>query len=152
MPVVQVQSDLFRTQPLLGQATPDPARARGRSIIAQFSVSNLSTDSALSQDLLAELPSDCILGFSTWFKVDGWGFATVNIGTKSDIDALITVAKSAGTYVEPVTRGDANHGKYLWEELGLAADPGGTIAIYAQGPANATGAGVMTGEFHYRYR
>lgn len=152
MPVVQVKSDLFRTQPLLGQATPDPARARGRPIITQFSVSNLSTDSALSQYLLAELPSDCILGFSTWFKVDGWGFATVNIGTKTAIAALGTVARATAAYFEPVTRGDANHGKYLWEELGLAADPGGTIGIYAQGPANATVAGVMTGEFHYRYR
>ena len=40
----------------------------------------------------------------------------------------------------------------FFDFVGLAADPGGTIGIYAQGPANATGAGVMTGEFHYRYR
>jgi hypothetical protein len=153
MAVVQVKSDLFRTQPLLGQATPDPARARGRLVAAQFTVSNLSPDSALSQYLLAELPADCILAPSTFFKVDGWGFATVNIGTKSDIDALISILKSAGTYVRPVVEGAAaSHGKYLWELLGLAADPGGTIALYAQGPANATGAGTMTGEFHYYYR
>ncbi len=153
MPVVQVKSDLFRTQPLLGQATPDPSRARGRPIHAQFTVTNLATDSATSQYLLAELPSDCILAPETFFKVDGWGFATVNIGTKTATTAIITVLKSAGTYVRPIVEGAAaSHGKYLWELLGLAADPGGTIGIYATGPANATGAGTMTGTLAYYYR
>jgi hypothetical protein len=153
MPVVQVKSDLYRTQPLLGQATPDPARARGRLIAAAFTVTNLSTDSATSQYMLADLPSDCILASSTFLKVDGWGFATVNIGTKTATTAIITVLKSAGTYVRPIVEGAAaSHGRYLWELLGLAADPGGTITLYATGPANATAAGTMTGELHYWYR
>jgi formamidopyrimidine-DNA glycosylase len=105
-----------------------------------------------SKYLLAELPSDCILDRKTGFKVDGWGFATVNIGTADDPDALITIAKSAGTFVTPLALGDARHGKPLWEQLGLAADPGGTIKLYVQGPANATGAGTMPFEIVYRYR
>jgi hypothetical protein len=152
MPVVQKKSDLYKTQPLLGEATPDPARARGQNIIAAFTVANAADDLATSQFLLADLPSDCILGHETWFKVDAWGFATVNIGTKALPTALITILKSAGTYVTPLTKGDAKHGVALWEALGLAKDPGGTIGIYATGPANATGAGSMKGEFHYRYR
>jgi hypothetical protein len=153
MPVVQVKSDLFRTQPMLGQATPDPARARGRAIVSAFTVTNLSTDSALSQYLLAELPSDCILAHTTFFKVDLWGFATVNIGTRLAPTALGTVLRAAGTYFRPITEGNpATHGRYLWEVMGLPADPGGVIGMYAQGPANATVAGSMTGEFNYRYR
>jgi hypothetical protein len=153
MPVVQVRSDLFRTQPLLGQATPDPARARGRPVVAQFTVTNLSTDETGSTYLLAELPSDCILAPPTFFKVDGWGFATINIGTRAAPTALVNVARSAGAYVRPIVEGAAaSHGRYLWELLGMAADPGGTIGIFARGPANATGAGTMTGELNYRYR
>ncbi len=153
MPVVNLKSDLFKTQPLLGEATPDPARARGRGVVVQGTIANGASDSALSTYLLAELPSDCILGFNTWFRVDGWGFANINVGTKASIGALVNnVAKAAGTYIEPVVRGDSKHGLALWEVLGLAKDPGGTIALYAQGPANATGAGSMKFEISYRYR
>ena len=153
MPVVQVRSDLFRTQPMLGQATPDPARARGRPIVAQFTVTNLSTDETGSQYLLAELPTDCILAATTWFKVDGWGFATVQIGTRTAPTAIGTVPRATAPYFRPIVEGAAlTHGRYLWEILGLAADPGGLIGIFARGPANATVAGVMTGELNYRYR
>lgn len=153
MPVVQRQSDLFRTQPLVGQATPDPARARGRPIVAAFTVTNAVDDFLLSTYLLAELPSDCILSPGTFFKVDLWGFATVNIGTRSSIAALGTVLRSAGAIYRPVGEGaPAFHGRYLWEVLGMAADPGGTIQMFAQGPANATAAGSMTGQFEYFYR
>jgi hypothetical protein len=76
----------------------------------------------------------------------------VNIGTKANPTALVTVLKSAGTYVTPLTRGDAKHGLPLWQALGMAADPGGTISLYAQGPAAAASAGTMKGEIAYLYR
>ena len=148
-PIVEGQSDLI-VGPLT--AAPDPARARGRPIVTQFTCTNAASDSSGSKYLLASLPSDCILSPQTWFKVDQAGFAAIRIGTATDVDALVAVLKSAGTYVEPLTRGGASHGKPLWEVLGLAADPGGFIGIYWHAIADATGAGTLQGAFHYFYR
>lgn len=131
---------------------PDPELARGRPIMATGTVTNGATDSTLSTYKLASLPSNCILGDRTKFDVENWGFATVNIGTKDDIDALFTVLKSAGNTVTPVVFGDAKHGKRLWEVLGLAADPGGMIDLYAHASAGATGAGSMPFQFEYFFR
>ena len=66
-----------------------------------------------------------------------------------DVDALVSVLKSAGNTVSPIAFGDANHGKALWEVVGLAADPGGVISIYAHAIANATGAGSMPFRIEY---
>ncbi len=145
MAVVTTKSDLFGV-PL------DPAKARGRPIVATFTVANAADDSSGSKYLLGRFPSECILDSRTAFQVQNWGFATVNIGTAEDIDALGTVAKSAGNVYSPIAFGDARHGLPLWEALGLAADPGGEIELYAHASAGATGAGSMKGEIHYRYR
>jgi len=51
----------------------------------------------------------------------------------------------------PIAQGDANHGLRLWEVLGLAASPGGNIALYAHAEANATGAGSMPFRIAYLY-
>lgn len=151
MAVVTGKSDLIK-DPRLGEAARDPMFARGRPIVAKFTVTNLSTDNSGSKYLLAELPSDCTLDIGTAFKVDGWGFATIRIGTKTDNDALVDVARSAAAQHVPLANGDAKDGKQLWEQLGLAADPGGTIGIWAHGVADATGAGTMKGRFEYLYR
>lgn len=145
MPVTNKKSDLFG-------ADVDPAKARGRPIVAAFTVANAADDSSGSTFLLAKLPSEAILDSKTAFQVQSWGFATVNIGTADDIDALGTVLKSAGNVYSPVAFGDARHGQPLWEALGLAANPGGEIALYAHASGNATAAGSMKGEFHYRFR
>lgn len=145
MAVVEVKSDLFG-------ADVDPAKARGRPIVTTFTVANGAADSSGSTYLLGLFPSECILDSRTAFQVQNWGFATVNIGTATDIDALGTVAKSAGNVYQPIAFGDSRHGLPLWEQLGLAADPGGNIALYAHASAGATGAGSMKGEIHYRYR
>lgn len=150
-PVVDLKSDLFPDK-IAEIPAPDPARARGRPIVAAFAVANAATDSDGSKYLLAELPSDCILDSRTFFKVDDTGFAAIRIGTRSDVDALVSVLKSAGAFVDPIARGGAAHGNPLWEVLGLEADPGGFIGIYQHAIANATGAGVLVGEIHYRYR
>jgi len=152
MAVVNIKSDLFPERPLDSDA-PDPAKARGRLIIATFAVSNLATDNTLSKYLLATVPVDALWDEATSFKVDGWGFATVSIGTKTDIDALVTVARSAGVYVNPVLVGDAKHGLPIWQALGMAAAPeSGWVDIYAHAPANATGAGALRGKLAYRFR
>lgn len=152
MAVVNLKSDLYPERPLDSDA-PDPAKARGRPIIATFSVANGATDSALSMYKLATVPADALWDEATSFKVDGWGFATVSIGTKTDIDALVTIAKASGTYVNPVLVGDAKHGLPIWQALGMAAAPeSGLIDIYAHGPADATGAGTLKGKIAYRFR
>lgn len=145
MAIVNTKSDLFG-------ADVDPAKARGRPIVTTLSVSNAADDSSGSTFLLCKLPSECILDSRTAFQVENWGFATVNIGTADDIDALGTVLVSAGDVYSPVAFGDARHGLPLWEALGLAANPGGEIALYAHASAGATGAGSMKGEVHYRFR
>ena len=149
MAVVALKSDLYPATP---SATPDPARANGRSHVVRGSVSNGATDSANSTFLLASLPADCVLDEQTSFKVDGWGFATIRIGTRTDNDALVDVLRSAGTYVTPVAVGDAKHGLPLWQVLGLAAAPeNNVIDLYAHGIAGATGAGSMKFKIVYQH-
>lgn len=152
MAVVNLKSDLFADRPM-DDTAPPPEQARGRVIVATFEVENASTDSTLSTYKLAEIPADALFDESTIFKVDGWGFATVNIGTKTDVDALGTVARSTGTYFSPVLVGDAKHGLPAWQALGMAAAPeSGLIGIYAHAAAGATGAGVLKGKIAYRFR
>ena len=151
MPVVKKKSDLFMDK-IAEIPAPDPARARGRLIVAAFTVANAADDLDGSSYLLASLPSDCILDSRTFFKVDDTGFAAIRIGTLSDPEALVAQLKSAEAVARPIADGDANHGLPLWEVLGLSADPGGVIDIYQHAIANATGAGTLKGAFHYCYR
>lgn len=151
MAVVSGKSDLIRDY-LAGDAAPDPMRNRGRTYMATGTVANAATDSSASMYHLIDLPSDCILDELTKFDVENWGFAQVVIGTQTDTDALLDVAKASGNTAAPIAFGDANHGKELWEMLGLAADPGGEIGIWAHAEAGATGAGSMPFQFSWRYR
>lgn len=148
MPVVTSFSDI---------ATPtvaaDPAKARGRPIKSVGNVSNLATDTQGSKYKLADLPSEAILQPGTFFKVDLWGYADIRIGTFTDPAALVSQLKSAGALVTPIAQGDARHGQPLWQALGLAADPGGLIGIWAHGSvANAAGAGSMRFALDYLHR
>lgn len=153
MPVVNVKSTLFKADSDPLGAEPKPELARGRPIVATGSVANGATDSQLSKYLLAMLPSDCILGSHTYFKVDTWGYADIRIGTFDDVDALSSVLRSAAAIHSPVAQGDARHGQPLWQALGLAADPGGMIGLYLHGSEAApTGAGSCKFEIHYRHR
>ena len=153
MAIEHVLSNLIKDYYDSTSVEPDPARARGRPIVAAGSVANGASDSSGSTYHLADLPSDCILDSATGFQVENWGFAAIRLGTRSDVDALASVLKSAGTVVSPIVKyAAASHGKPLWEVLGLADDPGGTIGIYAHAIADATGAGSMAFEIHYRYR
>jgi hypothetical protein len=145
MAIVKVKSDLTSGE-------PDPAQHRGRPIVAAFTVTNAATDSNGSRYHLVDLPSCAILDARTAFQVQNWGFAAIRVGTQTDVDALVSVLKSAGNVVSPVVQFDAKHGKPLWEVLGLASDPGGNIGLFAHAIADATGAGTMLGEIHYRFR
>lgn len=142
-PVTQNRSDLIHDPYDTSSVPPDPKQARGRLIVATGTVANAADDSNTSMYHLADIPADAILHEDTFFDVENWGFAQVVIGTRSDTDALVDQTKATENTVTPIAIGDANHGKSLWEVLGLAANPGGLIGIWAHAEANATGAGSM---------
>lgn len=126
MPVVSLKSTI-------AAGTADPAKARGGQYVAIDTIANALTDSVGSKYLLARLPSECILDERTQFKVDTWGYANIRIGTLTDPAALVSQTRATGTTVTPIVFGDAKHGLPLWQQLGMAADPGGEIGIYAHG-------------------
>lgn len=149
MAVVSVKSDIVHDY-LDANSTPaDPVQIRGRLIVATGTVTNASDDSSASMYHLVDLPADCILQPGTFFDVENDGFAQIVIGTKTDTDALVDQTRATENIVTPIANGDANHGKRLWEVLGLAADPGGTIGIWKHAEAGATGAGSMPFAIHY---
>lgn len=149
MAVVSGKSNLIPDPTSASYVPVDPQLARGRVVVATGLVANLSTDSNTSKYHLVDLPSNCILLPATFFDVAGDGFAQIVIGTETDTDALVDQTKATENIVHPIAEGDANHGKYLWEVLGLAADPGGTIALWKHAEANAAGAGNMPFAIHY---
>lgn len=142
MPIVKKKSDWHGDK-------VDPVRQRGRMIVAAGVVANAADDSNGSSFHLADLPSDCIPDVSTAFQVNAWGYADIRLGTRSDVDALASVLRSAGSVVSPVGQFEQ---RPLWQMLGLASDPGGTIGIYAHAINNPTGAGTMPFRIAYRYR
>jgi hypothetical protein len=146
MAVVNLKSNLFRDAQAMGDVV-DPVLIKGRTVTATGTITNAAADNSGSSYHMCDLPSDCLIDEDTAFDVENWGFAAVRIGTKSDVDALVSVLKSAAATHRPRAFGDANHGKRLWEILGLAANPGGYIGIYAHAIADATGAGSMPFKF-----
>ncbi len=141
-PIENIKSDLFRDQGAGGDVI-DSRRNRGRTYTATGTITHAADALNTSKYLLARIPSHALIHEDTRFDVENYSFAAVRIGTHDDVDALVSVLQSAGNTVQPVTFGDANHGKELWEILGLAANPGGDIALYAHAIADATGAGSM---------
>lgn len=131
---------------------PDPELARGRPIFAVGVLTNAADDSNTSMYELARIPSHAILTELTKFDVENWGFAQTVIGTKTDTDALLDVATNAATTQAPIVFGDANHGKRLWEVLGLAEDPKTEISLWVHAEADATAAGNMPFQIVYLAR
>jgi len=143
MAVVNTNSSLIHDPFVSGSTPPDPQAARGRLILATGTVTNAATDSNTSKYHLADIPSIALLHEDTFFDVAGDGFAQIVIGTETDPAALVYQTKVTENIVTPIAVGDANHGKPLWEVLGLAADPGGNIGIWKHAQADAAGAGSM---------
>ena len=149
MPEEHIKSSLIKDPFDPATTSPDPSAARGRPIISTGTVSNAANGLSGSSYHLMDLPSKCLVHFDSWFKVDGWGYAQVQIGTKDDPDALVDQTTATEAMVTPIEPGDANHGKMLWEVLGLAKDPGGMISLYAHAAADAAGAGVLPFQITY---
>lgn len=142
MPIRQKKSDVFRDQ-LAGGAVPDASRTNGRIEHIIGTATNAIDDDSGSSFHLCDVPAAAILHEDTFFDVQNTGYAAIRIGTRTDVDALVAVLRSAGNEVLPVARGDANHGRPLWQHLGLPENPGGFIGLYQHAIANATAAGNM---------
>lgn len=146
MPIVNQTSNLIRNPQAMDDVV-DPVLIKGRLVVTTGILTNAASDSNGSTYYMCDLPADCLIDEDTAFDVENWGFAAIRIGTRTDNDALVSVLKSAGATHRPRTFGDANHGRRLWQILGLAANPGGYIGIYAHAIADATGAGNMPFKF-----
>lgn len=135
-----------------GPGFADPQALQGLLRVITGTVANAADDSDGSKYYLCDLPSDCYLDPGTAFRAKSLGYATLNIGTETDATALVTIAKTGNDTVSPIAFADANHGKELWEVLGLSANPGGFIALYLHASAGATGAGSMAFTVKYIHR
>ena len=150
MPVRNKVSDAI-TDPRLDQNPQDPARQRGRPVNIAFTATNVLDDDSGSIFHLCDIPADAILDRQTSFFVTNWGYATVNVGTRSAATAFFTGLRSANT-ITPITIGDTRHGLPAWQQLGLSAAPiDNVISLFAHAPANATVAGSLRGEVVYRH-
>lgn len=153
MAVENIKSDLYRDE-AAGGAVPDAQYVTGRVKVMTGSVANGAADSAGSTYKIASLPADCLLDELTLFDDENWGFAATKIGTLTDPAALLDTAPITAPVGRkaPVAFGDANHGKELWEILGLSENPGGMIDLYAHAAAGATGAGSLLFQIRYIHR
>lgn len=99
--------------------------------------------------LLAKLRSDTIInpvGSRIWFDDFGTSI-TMDVGSTANENALVAaqdIATAAGSCDLLKTVDIANYWKPLWELLGLSADPGGFIEIFAKMKGGNPDAGTLT--------
>lgn len=141
MPVVQVKSDLYFASGL-SDIQPDSLRLKGHMFRANGLVANGAADSIASTYKLLSLPSHVILLPETTGESTSWGYADMRLGTLTDPAALVNQTRLSAATWNPIAALGTWHDKRLWQRLGLAADPGGMIALYLHGSvAGPTGAG-----------
>lgn len=148
MPIVKLKSEevFGPVDSITGRhGAPDYRQARGVKFSAEGKVANAATDLSGSTYTLAEIPSTAILDPDCTIDLQNWGFTIAKIGIDSDTDALLSVADT-GVLADVSKFTDlglfgTKWNKPLWEQLGLAADPGGKIALKIFTEANAGGAG-----------
>jgi hypothetical protein len=98
---------------------------------------------------LGDFPSDVIINpLQSQIYFDDMGTSiTMDVGSTATENALVaaqdvaTAAGSCGFYKNVDV---ANYWKPLWQVLGLGADPGGTIAIFAKLEGGDPGTGTIT--------
>ena len=99
---------------------------------------------------MARLPSNAVIlpQSNVYWDDMGTGGATLDIGDANYADGLATdiaIDTSAGSSAFLEAEGIQNYGKMLWELLGYAADPGGTIDIALKlATAAASAGGTLT--------
>lgn len=103
--------------------------------------------------LLGNLPSKAVINPVTsviWFDDMGTS-VTMDVGSTASENALVAaqdVATAAGSCLFYKSVDVAKFCKPLWEVLGLSADPGGNIAIYAKLESADPGTGTITWQIY----
>lgn len=147
---------------------PQQAAGTGYSTIASkeakagvnamsFNIAAANGDSIASVYKLGRLPSNAIiLPISTLYCPAIAGLTSVSVGldnllgTKVAAALMSAVSIAAGgsfSMVSAITA--ANYLQRVWQLLGLAADPGQRVDVYASLGAAATASGAITGFLYY---
>ena len=134
------------------RGAPDYTSSHGTYRVTSGKVTCAASDSSGSTYWLARLPSTVILRPESKIDLQAWGFTIAKIGIVTDTDALLSVADTTG--LSDVSTflafDDAKWNKPLWEQLGLASDPGSTFDIGLFTEAAASGSGDAPFEFHWQ--
>lgn len=152
MAIVNLSSTAFDVRNADGSLDlVDPIRNRAELRAAVGSIANASTDSNGSVYRLFALPSRAILRAETRIDLTDWGFAAATIGlarnggatlTANGLATTITIASLSGAFTAPIALFGAKWGKPIWEQAGLAADPGGLVDVIIATAAGAADAGT----------
>lgn len=152
MAVVTVYGDEF-TKTRVPREFIEVAKQHGRVRAHHDKMVITAADSVGSKYYLGKLPSNCRLLPDSKVYFDAIGAsATLDIGDADTVDALstdldISSAGSAGALDNIAIE---EYGQYLWEMLGLSADPGGQIDIIGTlAGAAATNTGDLVVDLRY---
>ncbi|WP_226779014.1 hypothetical protein [Oceaniglobus trochenteri] len=145
MPIVKQKSSIFGTTGEAGYTSPNSSSRNGRINRVVGTVTCAATDLQGSEYLVAQVPSSAIMLPESAIRTTAWGFAQAVIGVKGDTDALLDVAKATGgaTGNKPITIFGSLWNKPLWQQLGMAADPGHAIDLIVFTEGDATAAGTL---------
>lgn len=112
------------------------AHSRGTDHVLVRDTIELAAAPVADRVSLGLLPSNTVLdpdGCIAWFD-DLGALVTLDVGDATDPNALTAaqdVAAAAGSFNLMKSVDVANYFKPLWQTLGMAEDPGGTIELFA---------------------
>ena len=139
------QSSIFGSTGTTGYTAPNGSSRNGRINRVAGIVANSLTALTGSRYLICQIPSSAIMLPESAIKTTGWGFAQATIGTPDLLTGLLDVAKATGgtTGNKPITIFGATWNKPIWQQLGLAADPGHPVDLVVSTATDATVAGQI---------
>ncbi len=145
MPVYKSQSNLFGGTFNGAYRAPNGASKNGRINRVVGTVVSAIDAQAGSTFKLATIPASAIMLPESRIKTTAWGFAQAVVGTTGATDTLLDVLKATGGAAgnAPVVMFDAKWNRPLWQQLGLAKDPGKPIDLIVIAEADATVAGQL---------
>lgn len=145
MPVEHIKSDIFGSTGASGYTSPNSASRNGRINRVAGTVACAADALTGSTYLLASVPSSAIMLPESAIMTTAWGFAQAVVGTLGVTDGLLDVTKATGgaSGNNPITIFGAKWNVPVWQQFGLAADPGIPLDILAIAQADATGAGSI---------
>lgn len=155
MAVVDLKSDAYDSVSATDNTdrdVVDPIRNRFLIRGAIGTVANAATDSDTSVYRLWRMPARAILRPETLVDLQSWGFAAATLGLAAVDGNTLTEDGLLGSQTvsglsapsAPIAAFGAKWGLPVWEQAGLAADPGGMVDVIIGTAAGAAGAGTAT--------